>query len=146
MSLEQMEFRLTKWQALVWACLGAAGGQLLSSVADALQPRRQIGLDQYLSWLWVWIIVQTLAVAPAVVLILHRDWRSLPLSLRLRCVFGSIAAAWMALFSFGLRLRSGLDFAEYHVVIPLLILGAVLTWIYIRLRNQLFTAPEAMFP
>jgi hypothetical protein len=146
MILEQMEIRLEKWKRIVWVCLGASAAELLSSAADSIFNPRRVGIDQYYSWIFAWIIVQSAAVAPAILLAAKREWRQVPLPLRFQTVFGSLFASWLALCSFGLHVRFMIDSPAEDIPFFLLIIGLVLGWIYVRLRKQLVTAPESMFP
>jgi hypothetical protein len=70
---------------------------------------RQPALDQYNSLLLAWILVQGLAVAPAIVLSTSCEWRRVPLPLRFQTVFDSLFASWVALCAFGLRVPRIID-------------------------------------
>jgi hypothetical protein len=146
MILEQMEMRLEKWKRFVWICFGASTALILSAAADLVFNPRRAGTDQYVSWLLVWILIQGAAVAPAILLTSGHEWRKVPLSLRYQCIFGSLAASWIVSFSLGLRLRLVIDAPTGDVLLLLLLLGLILAWMYFRLRKELITAPESMFP
>ncbi len=126
MILEQMEIHLEKWKRFVWICFGASTAQILAAAADLIFNPRRAGMEQYSSWLLVWILIQIAAVTPAILLTASREWRKVPMSIRFKIIFGSLSASWIALCSFGLRLRLLIDTPFEDILLPLVILGLIL--------------------
>ena len=146
MIIEQMESRLETWKRLVWISLGASASLLAGAAADWMFTSHHPGVDQYASWLIVWLLVQIVSVFPAARLIVGRDWRKLPVSFRLNIIFGSLAASWIALFSFCLRVQSMVYLSPLEVIFFIFSIGFALAGMYFHLRRQLLTTPESMFP
>jgi hypothetical protein len=143
---EQMELSLERWKLFIWICFGASGANLLAAIADLIFAPRRADLDQFSSWLLVWILIQVIAVAPATVLTTSQEWRKVPMSLRFQIIFGSLGAAWIALCAFGLRAIQMIDLSGGEIVILVSAVGVILSAAYFRLRKQLLTAPESLFP
>jgi hypothetical protein len=146
MTLEEMELRLARWKTGVWAALGASAAMVLASASDGILAGRSPDPDQYSAWLLTWFLVQCAVVAPAVRLTLSRKWRRLPIELRLNPVFGSLAAAWLTLVSFGLRVVRTITIDPGNVYFFILLVGAVVGWAYFRVRTKILASPESMFP
>ena len=145
MTIEQLELRLEKWKRYVWFSLGASAYMLLSAAVDALLVLRQPDPNRSVPRLIVWILIECAVVSPAVLLTLGREWRKMPITLRLNTIFGSLAASCMAIVPFGWRLQLMINFPG-DIPLLLLIVGVLLAGMFFYLRNKLETASESMFP
>ena len=146
MNIEQMESRMENWMRFIVFTAGASASLLLVEAVYALEPHRLL-LHQAAAWFAVWLLIQSMSLFPAVLLILGKTWRSIPIPFRFQAVFGSLAASVLALGAFGLRLQDqSYPYGSIDYKLLVLIVGLILAVMYLYLRKKFVTAPEAMFP
>jgi hypothetical protein len=73
---------------------------------------------------------------PAILLVWSRKWRGVPPAFRLKAIFVFLAASWIALFSFGLRLETILRLPPGDIPRGLAIAGIMLGGIFFYLRKR----------
>jgi hypothetical protein len=154
MNIEQMEQHLEKWKCAAYFSLGASCAMLLAALADFIQGNQRPETPQYLIWLGVWVVIEGLAVLPAVYLTLTRDWRKVPAFIRCNTIFVFLAAAWVAMIPLGLKIQAvmmsepdGTVFPRFSdVVLFLLVVGSILVVLFFRFRRENVTGSESLFP
>lgn len=141
--IEILEKQLVQWKKVLLVFLGAAAALVLIALVDL--PTSIVARDSYVTvdgWMGLWFILEIASLTPGLILLLTYPWRQLPLPLRLPVGFGFLAAAWLGMLAFDLRLATRLPIAFHFAVFGL---GVLLASLYLLLRHTP-QRKEEMFP
>jgi hypothetical protein len=140
MDVELLEKQLEFWKRGVFVAIGSSLTLLATAIAES--PRSHLSSQLVWAWYIVWVVIW-LSIAPlGFFLLMSRQWRKVPLSIRLNVAYGYLCCAWLVLLSAGIKGYSSGDHAcNTLVIITAFILGA--SYYYLRKKKS---EPEEMFP
>ena len=143
----EIESQLNKWQKLLLVYAGAAGILLAGMLANLplnFESFQRLGRVMTVSpWVGMCLVLLLACLAPGILLLAGRAWRTLPLARRLPTAFGFLGCAWAALAALDLFLLP-LELPLYmHLVI--FGLGVVLAASYLVFTRRRGKSEE-LFP
>ncbi len=86
MDTEQLQKQLQVWDRFMYMALGAA----ITVVASSPNDYGFVGI--------VWLLIEILTASSGFFLLWGKRWKSLPLTNRLKTIYGYLAASWLSLF------------------------------------------------
>ncbi len=140
MDVELLEKQLEFWKRGVYVAIGSSVTLLATAIAES--PRSYLSSQFVWAWYLVWVVIWLSVTPPGFILLMSRQWRKVPLTIRLKVAYEYLCCAWLVLLSAGIRGYSSGDHAcATFVIISAFILGA--SYLYLRRKKN---EPEEMFP
>ena len=141
MDTNQLEKQFQLWNRFMYLVLGLSITLVFISFGFILNRDKWQGFPNYIGGIWT--LVEILATAPGLILLVVKRWRSLPLVNRLNTIFGYFVASWLSFLTLGLITANNAPSELNFLIIGsalLIILG------YIWALKRTSTPRDEMFP